>query len=175
MVTVKGYVAKVVVVADGLVVATHQRSLEKHKLVLDPIHFLATLGKKPGALDHAPVFRDWKLPACFAELRVELERLHGSMSGSRRFVRVLQLLGEHPAARVSRAIEGCMREHIPSAEAVIQRTRSLAAIEAAKQDSTKTPQGTPATPCVDVPLPDLNRFNQLLFSPPGGHVSVIFA
>ena len=31
-------------------------------MILDPIHYLATLGKKPGALDHSPVFRDWKLP-----------------------------------------------------------------------------------------------------------------
>ena len=51
-------------------------------MILDPIHFLATLGRKPGALDHAPVFRDWKLPACFADLRAELERQHGvPMSG----------------------------------------------------------------------------------------------
>lgn len=175
MVTVKGYVAKVVFVADGQVVATHQRSLEKHKLILDPLHFLATLGKKPGALDHAPVFRDWKLPACFAELRVELERLHGSMSGARRFVRVLQLLGEHPMARVSRAIEDCMREHISSADAVIQRTRSLAAIEATKRDPMEA-FNEPAAPRVDVPLPDLSRFNQLLSSPvAGGPVSVFFA
>ena len=175
MVTVKGYVAKVVVVADGQVVATHQRSLEKQKMILDPIHFLATLGKKPGALDHAPVFRDWKLPACFAEMRAELDRGHGAMTGSRRFVRVLQLLGEHPLARVTRAIEDCMREHIPSADAVIQRTRSLAAIEATKRDPTAA-FNEPAAPRVDVPLPDLTRFNQLLSSPTaGGHVSVIFA
>ena len=175
MVTVKGYVAKVVVVADGQVIATHERSLEKHKLILDPLHFLATLGKKPGALDHAPVFRDWKLPACFAEMRAELDRGHGTMSGSRRFVRVLQLLGEHPLTRVTQAVETCLREHLQSAEAVIQRTRSLAAIEAAKRDGAKTPSEAAAAPRVDVPFPDLNRFNQLLSSPAGGHVSVIFA
>jgi transposase len=175
MVTVKGYVTKVVIVADGQIVATHERSLEKQKMILDPIHFLATLGKKPGALDHAPVFRDWKLPACFTDMRAELERIHGAMSGSRRFVRVLQLLGEHPMTRVTQAIETCLREHLQSAEAVIQRTRSLAAIEATKRDGAKTLSEAPAAPRVDVPLPDLNRFNQLLTSPAGGHVSVIFA
>ncbi len=49
MVKVKAYVAKVVIVAHGQVVATHERSLEKHTMILDPIHYLATLGKKPGA------------------------------------------------------------------------------------------------------------------------------
>jgi transposase len=175
MVTVKGYVAKVVIVAHGQVVAAHERSLEKHAMILDPIHYLATLGRKPGALDHAPVFRDWKLPACFAEVRAELERRHGGMSGSRRFVRVLQLLGEHPMSRVTQAIEACLRDHLPVAEAVIQRARSLAAIGAAKREP-PGPVEVIAAPRVDVPLPDLSRFNQLLSSPTGdSSVSVIFA
>ena len=73
MVTVKGYVDRVVIVAQGQVVATHERSSAKQTMILDPLHYLATLGRKPGALDHAPVFRDWKLPACFADFRAELE------------------------------------------------------------------------------------------------------
>ena len=52
----------------GRVVATHARSLERHTVVLDPVHYLATLETKPGAIDHSPVYRDWKLPACFAGL-----------------------------------------------------------------------------------------------------------
>ncbi len=176
VVTVKGYVDRVVIAAHGQVVATHERSLGKQAMILDPIHYLATLGRKPGALDHAPVFRDWKLPACFAGLRVELERLHGAMSGSRRFVRVLQLLGEHPMSRVRQAIEACTRDQLPSAEAVIERTRSLAAIEATRRDAEATPSEAAAAPRVEVPLPDLSRFNQLLSGPGAkGPVSVIFA
>ena len=174
MVTVKGYVDRVVVTAGGQVVAAHPRCLRKREMVLEPIHYLAALGAKPGALDHAPVFRDWKLPACFAEFRAELERLHGTMSGSRRFVPVLQLLGEHPMSRVSRAIEDCRRDHLPSAEAVIQRARSLAAIEAATRGGA-TAADTPAAPQVHVPRPDLSRFDQLLSGPAAeGPVSVFF-
>ncbi len=172
MVTVKGYVDCVVIVAKGQVVATHERCLARQTMVLDPLHFLAALDRKPGALDHAPVFRDWKLPACFGGFRGELEALHGAMSGSRRFVQVLQLLGEHPMSRVSQAIETCQRDHIYSAEAVIQRTRSLATIEAAK-NQTEVHSETPAAPRVNVPLPDLSRFDQLLSGPAaGGPVSV---
>lgn len=100
MVTVKGFVDRVVIVAYGQVIATHVRCLKRGTVVLDPIHYLATLGRKPGALDHTPVYRDWKLPACFASFRAELELHHGSEVGARRFVRVLQLLGEHPLDRV---------------------------------------------------------------------------
>ena len=81
-VTVKGYVHQVVIVAKGEVVARHARSPQPGTLVLDPVHYLATLDRKPGALDHAPVYRDWKLPACFGELRAELEKHHGALAGA---------------------------------------------------------------------------------------------
>jgi hypothetical protein len=165
MVTVKGYVDRVVVVAEGQAVATHARSLEKPTMILDPLHYLATLGRKPGALDSAPVFRDWKLPVCFAALRAALEGLHGRLGGARRFVRVLQLLGEHPLARVTQAVEACQGESLTSAEAVIQRTRSLAAIEAATRGGAVPPPEASMIPHVQVPLPDLSRFNQLLSGP----------
>lgn len=174
MVTLKGYVDRVVITAHGQAVATHQRCLRKHEMVLDPIHYLATLGKKPGALDHSPVFRDWKLPACFTEMRAELERIHGAIAGARRFVRILQLLGEHPMTRVRRAVEACQSVSLHNAEAVIQRTRSLAMIDSMKRDSAAPAEGFTA-PRVDVPLPDLSRFNELLSSPTDAPVSVIFA
>src|SRR5271157_3360299 len=162
MVTVKGYVDRVVIVAQGQVVATHTRCLQPDTMVLDPLHYLATLSRKPGALDHAPVYRDWELPACFADFRGELQALHGTLAGDRRFVRVLQLLGEHPLARVRKAVEACRLDYLTSAEAVIQRTRSLAVIEAASRDhSASIPE--PATAAgVSVPLPDLRRFDRLL-------------
>ena len=83
-VTVKGYVDRVVIVAGGQVVATHPRFRSPAQMMLDPLHYLATLGRKPGALDHAPVFRDWKLPACFAAFRAGLEEQHGALAGARR-------------------------------------------------------------------------------------------
>jgi transposase len=177
MVTVKGYVGRVDIVAQGRVVASHERSLERHTVVLDPIHYLATLGRKPGAIDHSPVYRDWKLPACFAELRAELESHHGVPAGTGQFARVLQLLGEHPLARVGRAVEACRRDHLASAEAVVQRTRSLAAIEAVPRDGEPAPPGSSAVaaPRVEVPVPDLSRFDQLLREPSAeGPVSVFF-
>jgi len=164
MVTVKGYVDRVVVAARGQVVAEHRRGLGE-PMILEPTHYLAALDRKPGALDHAPVFRDWQLPACFAEFRAELEAHHGAAAGSRRFVRVLQLLGEHPLRRVSRAIELCRDEHLTSAEAVIQRARSLQAIEVATADVVAMSAGAPAAPRVHVPRPDLSRFDQFLGGP----------
>jgi hypothetical protein len=174
-VSVKGYVDRVVIVAHGQAIASHVRSTAGPPMILEPTHYLAALGRKPGALDHSPVFRDWKLPACFAELRARLEELHGAAAGSRRFVRVLQLLGEHPMTRVSRAIDACRREHLDSAEAVVQRTRSLAALEATTAGGVTAPPEESAAPQVHVPRPDLGRFDQLLMSAPESPVSVFFA
>jgi transposase len=175
MVTVKGYLERVVIVAQGKVVATHVRSLERHTVVLDPIHYLATLGKKPSAIDHSPVYRDWKLPTCFADFRGELERQYGVPAGTRQFVRVLQLLGEHPVTRVSQTIDACRREHLVSAEAVIQRTHTLAAAQTLSRTGEPSLPNTITTAQVDVPLPDLTHFDQLLGDPAAeGPVSVFF-
>ena len=131
-------------------------------MILDPLHYLATLGRKPGALDHAPVYRDWKLPACFNAFRAELEQLHGTQKGARRYVRVLQLLGEHPLTRVQKAVEACRREQLTSADAVIQRTCSLAAIETMATDGSPPNPESAAAARISVPLPDLSRFDQLI-------------
>jgi len=162
MVTVKGYVDRVVIVAQGQIVASHTRCLRHDTMVLDPLHYLATLSRKPGALDHAPVYRDWELPACCADFRAELQALHGALAGDRRFVRVLQLLGEHPLARVHRAVEACRLEHRTSAEAVIQRTCSLAVIETMSRDRSASIPEPAAAAGVSVPLPDLSRCDRLL-------------
>ena len=87
--------------------------------------------------------------------------------GARRFVRVLQLLPDHPLARVRQAVEVCRREQLISAEAVIQRTLTLAALESQARRSTPLATELITVPQVQVPLPDLSRFNRLLDEPGG--------
>ena len=159
-VTVKGYVDRVAVVADGQVVATHARSYGRQAKVLDPLHFLVILERKPAALDHAPVYRDWKLPPAFAALRADLEGRLGPATGTRHFVRVLQLLGAHSVDRVAAAIAACRGPRdAPAIAAAVERLAS----------DTPMSLGDPATPVtVKVPLPDLSRFDQLLSQPPHG-------
>ena len=101
LVTVKGFVDRVAIVSGGQVVATHARSLEKSRMILDPLHFLAALDRKPGSLDHTPVFRDWGLPACFADFRGRLERQHGPSAGARQYAR-----GRHEQRRAIASREG---------------------------------------------------------------------
>jgi transposase len=128
-VTVKGYVDQVIVTGGGQVVATHPRCYGRGEQILDPLHYLATLERRPAALDHAPVSRDSEPTARFADLRRELEGRHGGPAGTRQFIRVLQLLAEHAQARIARAIEACRASHAISADAIAHQTRALAKAE----------------------------------------------
>lgn len=167
-VTVKGYVDRVVIVSRGQVVAQHERSHQRSTMVLDPLHYLATLERKPNALDHAPVLRDWKLPACFTAFRAALEQEYGATAGGRRYARVLQLLVQHPLARVQDAIEFCTRSDQISVESVVRRVQMLAAIATSSAAAKPSPDAA-GSPRVHVPRPDLSCFDQLL----GGHATYI--
>jgi hypothetical protein len=153
-VTVKGYIGRVEVVDGGQVVARHARSYGRDEQVLDPLHYLAALGRRPAALGHAPVLRDWRLPESFARLRQALEARHGPRAGARHYVRVLQILAEHPLERVEQAAAACLRRGEPSAERVGAEARRLTGAAAPP----------PVTPLAQyqVPRPDLGRFNRLL-------------
>jgi transposase len=184
-VTVKGYVARVEVVAEGRVVAAHSRSYGRGEQILDPIHFLASLGRRPAALDHANVYRQWVLPALFTELRQSLENRQGKAAGARQFIRVLQCLNEHSIPRVEREIAAA-RVGAPASggenfdvEAIVRRLRNCAerrgeerrspdvpddpnALGAVPNPSECQPYVTTALATVHVPLVSLCSFDQLL-------------
>ena len=63
------------------------------------------------------------------------------------------------------AVENCRREQLISAEAVIQRTRTLAACDSQTRRSSSWTTELTTAPQVSVPLPDLSRFNHLLDGP----------
>ena len=95
-------------------------------------------------------------------LRRELEAKYSVPGGTRQFIRVLQRLGEHPQSRIERAIAACRAGHAVSAEAIVQRTRALAAAEAGRTPAIDWSCKGTTLPRVSVPPPDLSRFNRLL-------------
>jgi transposase len=90
-VLIRGYVHEVVIACATEEIARHPRSYEREDFVFNPLHYLALLERKIGALDQAAPLAGWELPAEFATLRRLLEaRL--SKLGKREFVQVLRLL-----------------------------------------------------------------------------------
>jgi len=161
-VTVKGYVDRIEIVAEGSVVACHARCYGCHEQILDPLHYLATLGRRPAALDHSKVYRDWHLPAEFAELRQSLEERHGALSSGRQYIRVLQLLAQHPIERVQRAIRFCRSSEALGADRIIQHTFRLAECDAGRQAPLEDADHKDPLMTVQVRMPDLRHFDQLL-------------
>src|SRR5260370_1538598 len=72
-VLVHGYVPEVVIACAAEEIARHPRSYEREDFVFNPLHYLALLERKIGALDQAAPLVGWALPAEFATLRRLLE------------------------------------------------------------------------------------------------------
>jgi transposase len=160
-VTVKAYVDHVEVIRDGVRIAQHERSYGQGEQVLDPLHYLSTLGVKPAYLDHTDVYRNWRLPAAFTQLRERFETRHGSLPGARHYIRVLQLLAEHPLTRVEQAIQACRGDGVVTAERIAGRCERLALRSTSSEPANSSGQ-LRLIPSVQVPLPDLRRFDSLL-------------
>jgi len=158
-VSVKGYIDRVDVVGDGTTVATHLRSYASGQKVLDPLHFLGTLEKKPAALDHAPVYRDWQLPAAFATLRTALEARFGSRAGARHYIRVLQLLANNPIERLASVIAGCLARGELDAAVIAAAARCIACDNALSLSDNGL---SPTLAAVTVRPADLTQFDRLL-------------
>jgi hypothetical protein len=110
-------------------------------------------------LPHSGVYRNWQLPAAFTQLRAALEERHGVHAGSRQYIRVLQLLAEHPQGRVQQAIEYCRTRNLLDAELIRSQAEHLAL-----RQEPAGPEVCAQTfiPEIQVPRADLSRFNQLL-------------
>ena len=168
-VTVKGYVDRVEIVFKETIVATHKRSYDNGDQVLDPLHYLNTLQRRPAALDHSNVYRTWKLPAIFDELRERLESRHGARSGVRQYVKVLQLLATHPKQRVQQAIEQLRGPDGADADRIIRRVERSAEHARNQSETSHTTLSQedlkrPEVLSVQVPLPSLDHFDQFLCS-----------
>ena len=177
-VTMKVYVDRVEIVHQNAVVATHERSYQTGDQVLDPLHYLIALERRPAALDHSNVYRNWKLPPVFLQLRERLEDRHGARGGVRQYVRVLQLLASHPRQRVQSAIEQLRGPEGADADRIIRRVEGSAQ---RARESSSDQQETSSTKSslqdeglrnevlsVQVPLSGLNHFDQFLSTSPQG-------
>jgi hypothetical protein len=116
---VKGYIDRVVVCRGDTGIAEHPRLWGKAGVHFDPVHYLALLERKPGGLDHARPLEDWKLPACFRDLRSRLEAEHGG-EGTREYIKVLRLLEKHTPEELARAVEQGLRCGASSRDAIAQ-------------------------------------------------------
>jgi transposase len=107
-VVVRGYVEEVVIACGAAVIARHRRSYEREDVLLEPLHYLALLERKTGALDQAAPLAGWALPEAFLALRRLLEARLGK-AGRREWVQVLRLLEAFRPEEVEAGVAEALR------------------------------------------------------------------
>ncbi len=121
---VRGFVDRVEIEVNHQQVAVHPRCYGQGEFVLEPLHYLKLLERKPGSLDNARPFkqRDWgdELGA----MRKELEYRQPGGAGTSQFIEILQLALKHPMEAVKRAVGVCVDRRAYSAAAVLNVLRN---------------------------------------------------
>ena len=116
-VLIRGYVDEVVISCAAAIIARHARSYEREDFVFEPLHYLALLEQKTGALDQAAPLAGWDLPEEFATLRRLLEARMGKR-GKREFVQVLRLLEAFRPEDVLAGIQAALARGVIGFDAV---------------------------------------------------------
>ncbi|MDQ3306133.1 MAG: IS21 family transposase [Actinomycetota bacterium] len=147
------------VVADGKVVATHQRSLHKgsEDLVLD--HYLEILVRKPGALPGSTALAQARACGAFGATHerfwTEARRQHGDGAGTRALIGALLLQRRLPAASVMAGMEAAL--------AIDSTDPEVVAIEARRLGEGRPAVVVPISVAVDPrPPPSLGDYDELL-------------
>ncbi|MGE5603143.1 MAG: IS21 family transposase [Nitrososphaerales archaeon] len=161
-VVVKAFVQRVVISCQGQDVAEHPRCYDKGQEVLDPLHYLDLLEQRPRAFEHAKPIRQWRdrWPATYERYLAQLRQRFDEAQAVRRFVQVLQLHREFPAADVERAVQRALEAECFHVDGV--RHLLLAPTEPLRPPEPLELAGRPELHQVPVQAPDLARYNRLV-------------
>jgi hypothetical protein len=105
---VRGFVEEVVIACGTEIIARHPRSYEREDFIFDPLHYLALIEYKIGALDQARPLQGWALPDVFGTFRRLLEARMGK-GGKREYVQVLRLMETFRLEDVHAAVREALR------------------------------------------------------------------
>lgn len=159
--TIRSTIDRVDVLRGDEVVASHVRCYQAGSQVLDPLHYLPTLHRKPNYLDQTEVYGAWQLPPVFDQLREALTQIHGQRHGQRQYIGVLQLLLTHPLEAVGLVVGHHLARGLASLDTGAIRLEL-------ERLTPRAPAAAATWQQVQVPVPDLRLFDQLL-TPGGTH------
>jgi transposase len=156
-VTVVGTIDTVQIAVAERVVASHRRCWDRERVMYDPVHYLALLERKPGALDFAAPLEGWELPVCFGVLRRRLEAELGG-PGTREYIKVLRLLEWASPGELTGALERALELGSCDADAV----RLILEHRRERPAPLFCLDGRPHLSMVSVPAPDLSAYVSLV-------------
>jgi len=117
-VTIKASVRFIEVYQLDKLIAKHRRCWGREQQILDPMHYLDLLERKPGALDHGRPLEDWQLPGCFNTYRKCLETHREN--GTKEYIQILLLLKKYSVAQLAKAINKALNGRIYCYDAILQ-------------------------------------------------------
>ena len=155
-VSLRVYAERLVIVAEGEVIAEHERLIARghdrpSRTVYDWRHYLAVAQRKPGALRNGAPFVD--LPPAFKRLQSILLKRPG---GDREMVEVLALVLHHDEQAVLAAVEQALDAGGASKQHVLNLLARL--VEPASPAPIETP---PRLQLADEPVANVGRYDRL--------------
>lgn len=150
VVSLRVYPQCLMVVADGRVLARHQRCFERDQVFYDWQHYIPLLERKPGALRNGAPFTH--MPAPLQALQRHLLRRQG---GDRVMAKVLAAVAQYGLEAVLVAVELVLESHAPEGEHVLNVLARLA------DTAGKTEEIAHALPLSQVPQANLQRYDAL--------------
>ena len=153
---------EITVVADGQVIARHERLAERFAVSARLDHYLELLQRKPGALAGSLALHQERergaWPDCFDELWQQVAAKVGASEAARQMVDVLMLVREHGPDHVELAVRGALAAGAHDGRAV-----AVLASRADRRDPAPTLTDLDARLAGhDRPMPDLTDYDQFL-------------
>lgn len=102
-VTVLAYPERIEILCQEKVIATHERSYGQNQDILDPMHYVPLLERRPALLRHGKAFLGWPLPEIFEDARRQLQEK--SPKGDREYIRILLLHEKYTTDQIAVALK----------------------------------------------------------------------
>jgi len=115
-VSIRIFAERLVLAVDGKSVAEHTRNFEKGRYILDPLHYLPLLERKPGALRNGRPFLDWELPASVRKVWEVLQRYP---DWDRQMSAILSMIPRYGLEAVDIACEMALEEKTVSQSVIV--------------------------------------------------------
>lgn len=151
------------------ILAVHTRSYGREQDILNPLHYLPLLERRPGAWEHAKPIQEWRQswPPVYDRYLTALKEHLPASQATREFVRILRLHEDHSEAIITQALEKALECHCYSVDGVKQLVMGLKeSLEKASPCNTpKMAEASIAMPAVSVdPVvwPEVGQFDRLL-------------
>jgi transposase len=166
-VTLKAYPFAVQIWDATEQIASHPRSYDRNLDVLDPLHYLPLLEKRPGAFDYTKPVKQWRKqwPHVYELLLADLRHKWPHGRGVQEFVRILQLHQSYEAELVAQAIEQALALGSTHLDGVLYCLRQLTPHAGASAGSGVPDLDLSHRPDLDQVLQqpvDLSRYDRLL-------------